>query len=181
MSGNISTIVRSTTSKKGSPWKTLVYTQQGSDSIEKLQVPRSACVTKGDTIEIVNDKEVYVYCKRGKARILPSYSEVDKIKLGNLTVPASVKEITEAEEYEGYRHLQFHHYRGESLFGRHAPLVMHASHPLLPPVIGYIELATPFLFCKPRHELFNTACQLNGISWKQWNNETLKKREFEKS
>lgn len=175
MSGNTDAIVRRTDSKKGSPWKTLVYAQHGSDSTEKLQVPRSACVTKGDTIEIINDKEVYVYCKHGKAQILPSYSKADEIQLGNLTVPVSVKEITKSEEYEAYHHLQFHHYRGKSLFGRHAPLVMCASHPLLPSVVGYIELATPFLVSKPRQKFFNTTCQLNGIGWEQWNYDTSKK------
>ena len=175
MSRNKVAMITRVASKKGEPLKTLIHNQQDLDSMGKLQVPRSACITKGDTIEIVNNKEAYVRCKNGKARILPSYSEADEIQLGNLTIPVSVKEITEFEEYEAYRHLQFHHYRGKSLFGRHAPIVMCVSHPLLPSVVGYIELATPFLFSKPRHELFNTACQLNGISWKQWNNETLKK------
>ena len=177
MSENIVAMVRSTSSKKGSPWKTLVYTQDDSDAKKRLPVPRSACVTKGDTIEFVDSNEVYVRCKYGneKAQILPSYLEKEEVQLGDLTIPVSVKEITEPEEYEAYRQLQFHHYRGKSLFGRHAPLVMCAAHPLLPSVVGYIELATPFLVSKPRHELFNTACKLNGIGWEQWNNETSRK------
>ena len=154
----------------------LVCVRQNSNATEKLSVPRSACVTKGDTVELVGD-EVYVRCKHvdEKVQILPSYSKEDKIQLGNLKIDTLVKEITEPEEYEAYRHLQFHHYRGKSLFGRHAPLVMCASHPLLPSIVGYIELATPFLVSKPRHKLFNTTCQLNGIGWKQWNNETSRK------
>ena len=177
MSGNVVATVNRTSSKKGSPWKTLVYTQQRSDSTERLPVPRSACVTKGDTIEIIDDDEIYVRCKHGdgKAQILPSYSEEDEIRLGSLTIPVSVKEITEVEEYQAYQHLQLHHYRGKLLFGRHVPLVMRLSHPLLPSVVGYIELATPFLVSKPRHELFNTACKLNDIRWEQWNNETSRK------
>ena len=173
----IATIIRTTYPKKTSQLKSLVYTREGSDEIEKISVPRSACVTKEDTIELVDNKMVYVHCKHGdgKVQILPSYSEKDKIQLGNLTIPVSVKEITEPEEYEAYRHLQFHHYRGKSLFGRHAPLVMCTSHPLLPYVVGYIELATPFLVSKPRHELFNTACQLNGIGWEQWSSEISRK------
>ena len=157
--------------------KTLAYAKQGADSTERLLVTRSACVTKEDTIELVGAEEVYVICKHGggKAQILPHYYEEEEMQLGNLTIPVSVKEITEPEEYEAYRHLQFHHYRGKSLFGRHAPLVICASHPLLPFVIGYIELATPFLVSKPRHELFNTTCKLNGIGWEQWNQNTSSK------
>ena len=176
MSENIIAMVKSTSSKKGSPCKTLVYTQRDSDTTKRLSVPRSACVTKEDTIEFINSNEVYVHCKHGdgKVQILPSYLAEDEIQLGDLTILVSVKEITEPEEYEAYRQLQFHHYRGKSLFGRHAPLVMRADHPLLPSVVGYIELATPFLVSKPRHELFNTACKLNGIGWEQWNSETSK-------
>ena len=177
MSGNIVATVSRTSSKKGSPWKTLVYTQCDSDTTKKLPVPRSACVTKGDTIEFVDSDEVYVRCKHGneKTQILPSYLEKDEVQLGDLTIPVSVKEITEPEEYEAYCQLQFHHYRNKSLFGRHAPLVMCATHPLLPSVVGYIELATPFLVSKPRQEFFNTACQLNGIEWEQWNYDTSRK------
>lgn len=177
MSENIVATVRSTSSKKGAPRKTLVYSQRDSDDTKRLLVPRSACVTKGDTIEFVDSNEVYVRCKYGdeKAQILPFYLEKDEVQLGDLTIPVSVKEITEPAEYEAYRQLQFHHYRGKSLFGRHAPLVMCAAHPLLPSIVGYIELATPFLVSKPRHEFFNTSCRLNGTGWEQWNNETLRK------
>lgn len=177
MSENIIAMVKSTSSKKGSPCKTLVYTQRDSDTTKRLSVPRSACVTKEDIIEFVNSNEVYVHCKHGdgKVQILPSYLAEDEIQLGDLTILVSVKEITEPEEYEAYRQLQFHHYRGKSLFGRHAPLVMRADHPLLPSVIGYIELTTPFLVSKPRKEFFNTVCQLNGIGWEQWNYDTSKK------
>ena len=177
MSRNRVAMITRVASKKGDPLKTLIHSQQDSDSTEKLQVPRSACVTKGDTIELVGDKVVYVHCKYedGKVQILPSYSETDDLQLGNLKIPVLVKEITEVEEYQAYHHLQFHHYRDKALFGRHAPLVMCADHPLLPSVVGYIELATPFLVSKPRHVLFNTSCQLNGIGWEQWNNKTSRK------
>ena len=165
-----------TYAKQESPCKTLVYTPDGSASTEKLTVPRSACVTKGDILEFTN-KTVYVQCKNGSkgAKIQPSYSESDSIQLGNLLIPVLVKEITEPEEYQVYRHLQFHHYRGKALFGRHAPLVMCASHPLLPSVVGYIELVTPFGVSKPRREFFNAQCKLDGIGWEQWNNDTSKK------
>ena len=164
-----------TDAKQASPWKTLFYTREGSDATEKREVPRSACVMKGNILEFV-DETVYVQCKNGnkKAKIFPYYSVSDNIQLGNLTIPVVVKEITKPEEYQVYHHLQFHHYRGKSLFGRHAPLVMCAFHPFLPSVVGYIELVTPFGVSKPRREFFNAQCKLDGISWEQWNNETVK-------
>lgn len=178
MNGNmVATVIRTTYSKQTPQLKSLTYLREDSSETEKLLIPRSACVTKGNIIEFIDGEEVYVHCKHGdeKVQILPSYLEKDEVQLGDLKIPVSVKEITEPEEYEAYRQLQFHHYRGKSLFGRHAPLVMCTAHPLLPSVIGYIELATPFLVSKPRHEFFNTACQLNGIGWEQWNSETSRK------
>ena len=166
-----------TYTKQQSPWKTLVYTRDNLEATEEQTVSRSACVTKGDTLEFGIDKTVYVRCKNGdkRAKILPFYSVPDDIQLGNLTIPVLVKEITEPEEYQAYRHLQFYHYRGKSLFGRHAPLVMCASHPFLPSVVGYIELVTPFGASKPRREFFNAQCKLDGIGWEQWNNDTSRK------
>ena len=152
---------------RGSPCKS-IYFQRDSDSKEVLQVPRSACVTTGDILEFA-DNAVYVRCENGKARVSPIYSKPEVIQLGGLTLPVQIKEITETEEYQAYRHLTLEHYRGKSLFGRHAPLVMCAFHPLLPSVVGYIELATAFFACKPRRNLFDVACQLNGVSWQRWN------------
>ena len=170
-------IVVQTYAIKKSPLRTIVYTRSGSKATEKQKVPRSACVTKGDILEFDNNETVYVRCNNGdrKVRILPIYSEQDEIQVGSLTIPVLVKEITEDEEYQAYRHLQFHHYRGKSLFGRHAPLVVCTSHPLLSSVIGYIELVTPFGASKPRREFFNAQCNLDSITWKQWNNETSRK------
>ena len=169
--------VKSTSSQQGFPKKKIIYTRDDENVPEEFLIHRSACVTKGDRLELVDENTVYVSCKvgDGRAQILPCYSEADEVQLGDLTIPVEVKEITELKEYEAYQHLQFHHYRGKSLFGRHAPLVMCVSHPLLPDVVGYIELATPFLVSKPRHNFFNTVCKLNGISWQEWNRETSRK------
>lgn len=142
--------------------------------IEPLTVPRSACVTKGDILQ-VEDGSVYVSCRNGQARILPIYSASDIIQLGQLTLPVLVKEITEPEEYQAYCNLTSHHYRGKSLFGRHAPLVLRVEYPLLPLIVGYIELATAFFACGPRREIFNAPCQLDGVYWEHWDLNTAKR------
>ncbi|MCG9128299.1 GNAT family N-acetyltransferase [Candidatus Poribacteria bacterium] len=164
------------TYSKPPPMKSLVYLLEDSKEEKKINIPRSACVKKGDIIE-VNGDNVFVICKStdGKAQILPYYSEMDKVHLGDLIIPVRIKEITEPDEFEAFCNLQFHHYRGKALFGRHAPLVVCISHPLLPSVVGYIELTTPFLVSKPRHYFFDTTCKLNGTSWNQWNQATSRK------
>ena len=174
INNSIAKVISTSWKKRESPYKSIHF-QRGPDfkKVSSLQIPRSACVTKGDILEFA-DEVIYVRCENGKAQIYPNYFESDVIQLGGLTLPISVKEITYSEEYQAYRHLTLHHYRGKSLFGRHAPLVMCASHPLLPSVVGYIELATAFFACKPRRNLFDVPCQLNGVGWQQWNLNTAK-------
>ena len=78
---NIAARVIRTTYSKQSPMKSLVYLPNGSEETEKLKIPRSASVTKGDTIELEGEK-VYVKCKNGdgKVQIRPFYSEVDDVQ-----------------------------------------------------------------------------------------------------
>ena len=167
-------VIRTSWKNRESPYKS-IYFQQDSDSKTEssLTVPRSACVAKGDILEVANGA-VYVRCQNGKAQIYPIYSASDVIQFGGLTLPVFIKEITDSEEYRAYRYLTTHHYRGQSLFGRHVPLVMCVSHPLLPSIIGYIELATAFFACKPRRQFFDVACQLDGVSWQRWDLNTAR-------
>lgn len=142
--------------------------------VPSLTLPRSACVTKGDIFQ-VEDGSISVCCRNGQAQVLPIYSASDILQLGQLTLPVLIKEITEPEEYQAYCNLTSHHYRSKSLFGRHAPLVLRVDeHPLLPLIVGYIELATAFFVCGPRRELFDAPCKLDGTYWQHWDLNTAK-------
>ena len=63
-----------------------------------LDVPLSACVTEGDQI-FRSKSAVEVICKHGSVNILPSYTAIEKLYLGDLEIDVAIKEITQSEEY----------------------------------------------------------------------------------
>jgi hypothetical protein len=140
------------------------------DDGSSIRVPRSACVSYGDSV-IRNQDGAYVVCKNGSARILPTYVALEKVLAGSLELDLVVKEITEPEEFEAYEALTRFHYRGHSLFGRTARLVVRNFHPIYPKVIGYIELTTPFYMNKARAALLDAPFKANGVAWDRWNAE----------
>jgi hypothetical protein len=137
-----------------------VFLEDGSS----VMLPRSACLSKGDDVMLAEDG-AHVVCKNGSIRILPTYTAVEKVSVGSLSLELVVKEITEAEEFEAYEALTRFHYRGHSLFGRTARLVVRNFHPIYPKVIGYIELTTPFYMNKARGTLLDAPFKANGVAW----------------
>jgi ABC-type ATPase with predicted acetyltransferase domain len=82
----------------------------------------------------------------------------------------TVKEIETEEELAGYHQLEECHYRGKALHGRRVPLIVRSEDPLLPLVLGYIELSTAFLMNRPRALLFDAEFRsdVGDISWNTW-------------
>lgn len=130
-------------------------------------LPLSACVTRGDELRISNG-EIHVICRNGSSQLLPSYVAKESIALGKVELPIAIKEITEEAEFDAYKSLTRYHYRGKSLHGRTARLIVRAFHPSYPQVIGYIELTTPFYMNKARARLLNAPFQCEGLAWKRW-------------
>jgi GNAT superfamily N-acetyltransferase len=139
-----------------------------------LNVPLSACVTKGDRVRL-SDSMVEVACNHGSVKILPLYTAVEKLRLGDLEIDVVIKEITQQDEYSAYQSLADFHYRGQALFGRTARLILRSFYPLFPVVLGYIELTTPLYMNKARSAIFDAPFQQNGISWSEWNMEAKRK------
>lgn len=137
-------------------------------------LPRSACVSKGDEVALGADG-AHVVCENGSIRILPTYTAVEKVSVGSLSLELVVKEITEADEFEAYEALTRFHYRGHSLFGRTARLVVRNFHPIYPKVIGYIELTTPFYMNKARGTLLDAPFKANGVAWDRWDTEVQRR------
>lgn len=139
-----------------------------------LMVPLSACVTKGDRIQL-QDGKVWVACKNGQAQFLPPYIRRETLQLGGTTLEVLIKEITELKEQKAYESLSDFHYRGRAVHGRTARLIARSFHPLYPEVLGYIELATPFYMNKARAEILNAPFRLDGIAWEAWDKSTMQK------
>ena len=139
-----------------------------------LDVPRSACLTKGDRV-LQDHNKIWVPCDNGMCQILPSYAAPVSLTLGGLTLDVLVKEITDADEHASYSHLADLHYRGHAVHGRTARLIARTFDPAYPQVIGFIELATPFFMNKPRARILDAHFELDGVRWDTWDIQTLRK------
>lgn len=139
-----------------------------------LNVPLSACVGQGDTVQL-SDSDAWVVCKNGLCQILPVFVARDELCLGDSKIELLVKEITEPEEYEAVQSLANYHYRDSKLHGRTARIIARTFHPLYPQVLGYIELATPFYMNKARAKILDAPFNCNGISWEHWDRDTTRK------
>ena len=138
-----------------------------------LDVPLSACVSKGDTA-FVDGQRIFVRCQNGNAQLSPAYIWKDKLSVGGLEVDMLIKEITQADEHLSYTSLAKFHYRDQPLFGRTSRLIARTFHPAYPKVLGYIELATPFYMNKARAKLLNVPFRNGMISWKAWDMQTTR-------
>jgi ABC-type transport system involved in cytochrome c biogenesis ATPase subunit len=148
-----------------------------------FRVPRSACVTEGDIvfsyITLDNNSSMekdylFLRCKNGVVQLSPIYSVRTKIQIGELTLPITIKEISQQEEFDGYSSLSQYHYRNKILFGRHSPLVAVTNHPLLPKVVGYIDITTAFYVNTPRRNILDEPTRLDGVSWDSWSKDVIK-------
>lgn len=142
----------------------------------RMQTHRFACLGPGDDVVYRSSKEAHVRCRNGTATLLPVYCASDTVQIGRRSVAVTVKEIETEVELRGYAQLAQYHYRGKDLHGRRSPLILVCHDPLLPPVLGYIELATAFLMNKPRAVVLNApfADAESGISWSEWNKDTVR-------
>ncbi len=158
----------------GVTWKGHLKHLRLEPGTRRLEVPRSACVSTGDQVNITNNG-AEVLCKNGKSQFLPTYSAPDVLHLGGLTQQVLVKEITELEEHVAYCSLTDYHYRGQRIHGRTARLIVRTFHPGYPKVIGYVELATPFFMSKARAKVLNTPFEYGEVRWDRWDMPALRK------
>lgn len=141
------------------------------DDETTLLLPRSACIGKGDQVEL-SENAAWVICKNGKAQIFPVYESLELLQVGGLELQFVIKEITEPEELSAYQALTEFHYRSRTLFGRTATLVVRNFHPIYPKIIGYIEIATSFYMNTARKAILDAPFQAENISWEMWDKET---------
>ena len=143
------------------------------DSIS-LDVPLSACLTRGDQVAI-GSGDAWVICKNGNCKILQPYVVPDSIDIAGIPAEILVKEITEEREHTSYQALADYHYRGKVIHGRTARLIARTFNPEFPPILGYIELATPFFMNKPRARILDASFTYGPVTWDRWDINTLRK------
>jgi hypothetical protein len=148
----------------------LIKTYRLEDS-SRLETHRYCCLGPGDEVLASDRKVAYAKCRNGLAQLTPCYSRADSLVVGENRIPLQIKEIETAEELAGYHQLEEYHYRGTVLHGRRVPLIARSDDPMLPTVLGYIELATAFIMNRPRARVLNDAfrSKADEISWDSWN------------
>jgi ABC-type phosphate/phosphonate transport system ATPase subunit/GNAT superfamily N-acetyltransferase len=140
-----------------------------------LQTHRYCCLGPGDDVVLRGSNRAHARCGNGRAQILPVYKAKDALTIGTRTIGLTIKEIQTKEELDGYHQLEEYHYRGKALHGRRVPLIVRCADPLLPLVLGYIELATAFIMNRPRAVLLDDEFQeaTGDISWTRWKKATV--------
>jgi len=153
--------------------KKYCYLAEGS----KIETHRFSCLGRHDKVVVSSDNELLATCLNGNAIVKPLYREMDNVRFGEKILPITIKEIDTEEELQGFLQLEQYHYRGKSLHGRKVPLIATTNDPLLPLVIGYIELASSFIMNKPRNALLNGRFYVDNsnIGWELWNKEAATK------
>jgi ABC-type ATPase with predicted acetyltransferase domain len=139
-----------------------------------IRVPRSACVTEGDQVEILPNRSVLVRCRNGEAKIYPSFSSRKKLPLGTQNIPVQIKEIATEEEFEAYSKLAALHYRNSSKHGRASVLIAKYGDPRAPTIVGYIELASSFYVGTPRAKFFSSPFSDGDVEWTKWDSQATK-------
>lgn len=141
-----------------------------------LKTHRYCCLGPNDDVVVKKRHMAHVRCKNGKAQILPCYSAADRLLFGSKQIPLTIKEIETEEELSGYHQLEECHYRGKALHGRRVPLIVRSEDPLLPLVLGYIELSTAFIMNRPRARLLDDTFTSNAssISWTAWKKDAVR-------
>lgn len=162
----------------------LKYASQPDSSVV-FRVPRSACVIEGDIVyshapldktSSMEQDHLFIKCENGSIQLTPIYSFETIFQIGEFSLHITIKEISQQDEFDGYFALTQYHYRDKILFGRHASLVAVTRHPMLPKVVGYIDLATAFFVITPRRNILDEPTRLNGVSWDSWTKDVIRER-----
>ena len=141
-----------------------------------LTTHRYCCLGPGDNVIVKKGgRYAYAKCRNGLAQVLPTYLARDAITLGNRTFRLTIKEPVSEQELHGYHQLEDYHYRGKILHGRRVPLIVCSSDPLLPKILGYIELSTAFLMNRPRAVLLDAEFRNGPIQWNNWKKQTVRR------
>ncbi|MGJ3701934.1 ATP-binding cassette domain-containing protein [Variovorax sp. AFSI2.2] len=144
-----------------------------------LELPPFAPLAKGDEIFFKGVyPQVILEKRKTSVPLAPAWSEHFDVRLSGEIIEITIKEVeTEAEAY-ALKRLKHHHYRGQNVAGRVAPLIAVAHHPLLPEVVGFIEITSALLVNTARKPLLDRPFSdaENDIVWQRWDMKTAKEQ-----
>jgi ABC-type phosphate/phosphonate transport system ATPase subunit/GNAT superfamily N-acetyltransferase len=179
--------------------KQLILTDGAKSSIH-LQVPRFACVGKGDQIRISSEHPENIFSVSSEdqndlIRICPHFERSATTSIGSTKYQLRLTEISRPEDLAALSFLEQFHYKSLAaeddqeapLFGtktritttggRKAVVLLYVKLRSAWVAAGYIELQMPLMMCKPRHELFDAPFNHGSrpISWVKWDQHAIRR------
>jgi len=142
-----------------------------------LETHRYACAGAGNLIYHSDNGSIHVKTDDGIVQVDPAYSNDISLPVGNqMTLRASISEITGQEQLLGYNALSAYHYKSQEGFGRKSVLVLTSKTQDWPSILGFIEITTPFMHLKCRNEIFDSKFvdAKSDVSWDRWDQSTRK-------
>jgi ABC-type lipoprotein export system ATPase subunit/GNAT superfamily N-acetyltransferase len=137
-----------------------------------------AAVGQGDRV-IAGKQKLQVSVENGAraVTVLPGWHASYAIPLGNRIFMLTVKEVENESELDALQRLKGFHYRNASSTGRTVPLIATIDDLLLPPVVGFIEIASALLVNTARKKILDRPFIEKdfGIVWQRWDMPTAKK------
>ena len=122
-----------------------------------LETHRYACVGAGNLIDHSVNGSIHVKTDDGLVQVDPPYSNDISLPVGNqVTLRASISEISDQDQLLGYNALSAYHYKSQEGFGRKSVLVLTSKTQDWPNILGFIEITTPFMHLKCRNEIFDS-------------------------
>ena len=140
-----------------------------------VRTHRFACAGEGDSIIVRPDGEIKVLVEEHEISIDPPYStQTDAPISRHTSIRATISEITDIVKLDAYSALSQYHYKSNEGFGRKAVLVLSSESEDWPSILGFVEIATPFMHLKCRNEAFDAPFSdpASGVSWQAWDQST---------
>lgn len=146
----------------------------------QLTMPPFAPVGEGDTVQVCRSTGsigIVIDDGRTVVPLSPVWRREYALSLGGAEVPLTIKEVESEAELAGLNSLKHFHYRGEESAGRTVPLIAVANHPLMPAVVGFIEITSALLVNTARKPILDRPFTDPGSSvcWTRWDMATAKR------
>jgi ABC-type Mn2+/Zn2+ transport system ATPase subunit/GNAT superfamily N-acetyltransferase len=148
------------------------------DDSTELNMRPFAPVGEGDRLVIDGDAIAVVLPKhQGVIPLSPAWHCTNTVAVGTALYTLTIKEIESAEEMDGFERLTERHYRGAGGAGRTVPLIARINAWDLPPVVGFIELASSFIVNTARQRVFDLGFSEpdRGVAWARWDRKAAKR------
>lgn len=165
-----------------------------------VQVPRYACVGKGDQLLISPEHPENIFTVSSEnsedhIRLSPHFEQSASASIGTAKYQIRLTEVNKPEDLEALNFLEQFHYKSLVIeeddetteilaknklsysAGRRSIIILYLKVRTSWIAAGYIELQMPLLMSKPRHDLFDCPFNhnLRPISWISWDQHAIRR------